>query len=329
MDIAVGLLQIAYENRRCVRVHCPNHDKIDGHALPRCACIDVGSNTTRLLVAMDDGPRLREVFSERAFTRLGSACAPDGEIAAGKVAEVAAVVGRQANIARQLGAGDIRVVATSAVREAPNGAELAAAIRHACGIELEVLCGEDEARLAFAGAVGMLAEPPPGKLAVVDVGGGSTELVVGTSAGGVTWSVSLPVGSSVVTRTDLPTDPPSAAELARLRRKLARVFAAIEIPPPVRAYAVGGSATSLQRLVGGVLEREALARGLQALVTRPAEEIALRLGLHPERARLLPAGLLLLDAASRALGAPLQLAGGGLREGVVLEQLARLRAEPV
>jgi exopolyphosphatase/guanosine-5'-triphosphate,3'-diphosphate pyrophosphatase len=296
--------------------------------LSRCACIDVGSNTTRLLVAMDDGPRLREVFSERAFTHLGSACGHDGEIAAEKVAEVAAVVARQAGIARRLGAENIRVVATSAVRAAPNGPDLAAAIRRGCGVELEVLRGEDEARLAFAGAVGMLAEPPPGKLGVVDVGGGSTELVVGTSAGGVTWSVSLPVGSSVITRTDLPTDPPSAAELARLRRKLARVFAAIEIPRPVLAYAVGGSATSLQRLVGGVLERETLARGLQALVTRPAEEIALRLGLHPERARLLPAGLLLLDAASRALQAPLQLAGGGLREGVALEQLARLRANP-
>jgi exopolyphosphatase/guanosine-5'-triphosphate,3'-diphosphate pyrophosphatase len=294
----------------------------------RCACIDVGSNTTRLLVAMDDGPRLRELFSERAFTRLGAACGPDGAIAPAKVAEVAGVVARQLAVARELGAQEVRVVATAAVRQAANRAALAAAIERACGAALEILCGEDEARLAFAGAVGMLPEPPAGQLGVVDVGGGSTELVVGTWAAGVTWSVSLPVGSSVVTEADLPTDPPSPAELARLRRKLARVFAGVEVPRPVRAYAVGGSATSLQRLVGGVLERDALARGLQALVTRPAEEIALRLGLHPERARLLPAGLLLLDAASRALQAPLQLAGGGLREGVVLEQLARLRAAP-
>jgi exopolyphosphatase/guanosine-5'-triphosphate,3'-diphosphate pyrophosphatase len=296
--------------------------------LVRCACIDVGSNTTRLLVAMDDGPRLRELFSERAFTRLGAACGSDGAIAPAKVAEVASVVARQVAIAGELGAQDVRVVATAAVRQAANGPALVTAIERACGASLEILGGEEEARLAFAGAVGMLAEPPGGQLGVVDVGGGSTELVVGTWAAGVTWSVSLPVGSSVVTEADLPTDPPSPAELARLRRKLARVFAGVEVPRPVRAYAVGGSATSLQRLVGGVLERDALARGLQALVTRPAEEIALRLGLHPERARLLPAGLLLLDAASRALQAPLQLAGGGLREGIVLEQLAHLRAEP-
>jgi exopolyphosphatase/guanosine-5'-triphosphate,3'-diphosphate pyrophosphatase len=295
----------------------------------RCACIDVGSNTTRLLVAMDDGPRLHEVFAERAFTRLGAGCGHDGEIAPEKVAEVASVVARQVRIAREHGAASLRVVATAAVRQAANGPALAEAIKAACGVTLEVLGGEDEARLAFAGAVGMLSEPPPGLLGVVDVGGGSTELVIGTAAGGVSWSVSLPVGSSVVTESDLPTDPPSPRELARLRRKLAGVFDGVEVPRPAMAYAVGGSATSLQRLVGSLtLEREALARGLQALVTRPAAEIALRLGLHPERARLLPAGILLLDAASRALQAPLQLAGGGLREGVVLEQLARPRAKP-
>jgi exopolyphosphatase/guanosine-5'-triphosphate,3'-diphosphate pyrophosphatase len=295
--------------------------------VPRCACIDIGSNTTRLLVAMDDGPRLVELFSERAFTRLG-ATAPgsEREIGSEKVAEVAAVVARQARIARELGVARLRVVATAAVRHATNGPALASAIRDACDLRLEVLESDEEARLAFAGAVGMLDGAPPGPLGVVDVGGGSTELVVGTAAGGVTWSVSLPLGSSVVTDADLPTDPPSPAELARVRRKLATAFAGVEAPRPTTAYAVGGSATSLKRLVGSVLEREALARGLQALVTRPAVEIALRLGLHPERARLLPAGILLLDAASRALQAPLQLAGGGLREGVVLEQLAHLRA---
>jgi exopolyphosphatase/guanosine-5'-triphosphate,3'-diphosphate pyrophosphatase len=297
------------------------------HAVPRCACIDIGSNTTRLLVAMDDGPRLVELFSERTFTRLGAACGYGDEIGADKLAEVASVVAHQVAVAGELGASRLRVVATAAVRRAANGAALAAAIRDACGATLDVLDSDEEARLAFAGAIGMLGQPPPGPLGVVDVGGGSTELVVGTAADGVTWSVSLPLGSGLVTHAELPTDPPSAAELARLRRKLAATFAEVDAPRPATAYAVGGSATSLQRLVGSVLEREALARGLQALVTRPAVEVALRLGLHPERARLLPAAILLLDAASRALQAPLQLAGGGLREGVVLEQLARLRAE--
>jgi exopolyphosphatase/guanosine-5'-triphosphate,3'-diphosphate pyrophosphatase len=293
----------------------------------RCACIDVGSNTTRLLVAMDDGAGLRELFSERAFARLGAIGGAACELTSDKIAEVAAIVARQASDAHELGAASLRVVATAGVRQAVNADALVAAIHAACGARLEILAGEEEARLAFAGAVGMLADPPDGRLGVVDVGGGSTELVVGTAAGGVTWSVSLPVGSSVVTDADLPSDPPSGAELTLLRRKLGRVFADVDIPRPVRAYAVGGSATSLQRLVGGhELGRAALARGLQALVTRPSAEIALRLGLHPERARLLPAAILLLDAAGHALQAPLALAGGGLREGVVFEQLAELRA---
>ena len=140
----------------------------------------------------------------------------------------------------------------------------------------------------------------------------------------MTWSVSLPLGSAVVTHGEPFSDPPTPAELAHVRADLAARFAAVRAPQPAVAYAVGGSATSMQRLMGVALDPEALARGLQALVTRPAAEVALRLGLHVERARLLPAGILLLDAAARALGAPLQLAGGGLREGVVLEQLAAL-----
>lgn len=291
--------------------------------MARCACIDIGSNTTRLLVAEDGEARPRELLSERAFTRLGSACERGGEIGASKIAEVAGVVARQVALARELGVAQPRIVATSAVRESANAATLAGAIAGACGIALEILSSEDEARLAFAGAIGMLPVAPAGSLGVVDVGGGSTELVIGTAADGVTWSTSLPLGSCVATDGDLPSDPPSAAELAGLRDKLAQAFAGVALPRPSAAYAVGGSASSLQRLLGPTLDRDALSRGLQVLVTRPSAEVALALGLHPERARLLPAGLLLLDAAARAMNAPLQLAGGGLREGVVLEQLAR------
>ncbi len=293
--------------------------------MPRCACIDIGSNTTRLLVAEADGRRLHELLSERAFTRL-PATGGAGEVGPQKIAQVAAIVARQVRLAEQLGVCSLRVVATAAVRQAIDRAALAAAIAAACGVRLEILSAEDEARLAFAGAIGALTDAPPGPLGVVDIGGGSTELVVGTAGGGVTWSVSLPVGSSVLTQSDLPSDPPTPAELADLREKLAGLFEDVDAPRPTAAYAVGGSATSMQRLMGVALDRDALTRGLQALVSRPAAEVALRLGLHAERARLLPAGILLLDAASRALRAPLLLAGGGLREGVVLEQLASLEA---
>src|SRR4051794_20736618 len=129
------------------------------HPVPRCACIDVGSNTTRLLVAENGDGRPRELFSERAFTRLGSARDAHGEIAEQKVAEVAAIVARQVVLAREHGVAQPRIVATSAVREAVNAAALIAAVSAACGITLDILSGEDEARLAFAGAIGMLASP--------------------------------------------------------------------------------------------------------------------------------------------------------------------------
>lgn len=290
--------------------------------LPRCACIDIGSNTTRLLVAEAAGSRLRELVSERAFTHLGATGA--GEVGPHKIAEVASIVARQLHLAEELGVRSTRVIATAAVRDALDKHALAAAIEAACGATMEILSSEDEARLAFAGAIGTLVAPPAGLLGVVDVGGGSTELVVGTAAGGVVWSISLPVGSSGLTRAELPSDPPTPAELAALRAKLGELFGDLDAPQPVAAYAVGGSATSMQRLLGVALDCDALTRGLQTLVARPSQEVALRLGLHADRARLLPAGILLLDAASRALGAPLLLAGGGLREGVVLEQLAAL-----
>ncbi|MFP5361425.1 MAG: hypothetical protein ACLGI5_01695 [Thermoleophilia bacterium] len=291
--------------------------------MPRCACIDIGSNTTRLLVAEDDGARLRSLVSERAFTHLGATGA--GEVGPQKIAEVAAIVARQLRLAEEMGVSSVRVIATAAVRQAMNRRALAAAIDARCGARLEILTAEDEARLAFAGAIGTLAEPPAGLLGVVDVGGGSTELVVGTTADGVVWSVSLALGSSLLTHADLRRDPPAPAEIQRVRAKLATAFAKIDAPQPAVAYAVGGSTSSMRRLMGAELDRDALERGLRQAVARPSAEVAARLALHAERARLLPAGILLLEAASRALGAPLLLAGGGLREGVLLEQLAALR----
>ena len=292
--------------------------------MARCACIDIGSNTTRLLVAEDDDLGLRELLAERAFTRLASACDAHGEIAPEKIFEIADIVARQARMADELGADSVRVVATSAVRQAVNARALADAVDAACGLRVDVLTGEEEARLAFVGVIGMLRDPPAGDLGVVDVGGGSTELVVGTARAGVTWSISLPVGSSNATDAELSHDPPSKEELARLRGRLAKLFGDVEAPRLSRAYAVGGSATTLQRLVGTILQRESLMLGLQQLVALPAAEIAGRLDMHAERVRLLPAAILLLDAASHAFRAPLQMGGGGLREGVVLEQLAQV-----
>lgn len=291
---------------------------------PRCACIDIGSNTTRLLVGEADDGRLREVLAQRAFTRLGAERERGGSVPAEKIARVAETVATQVRLAHACGAEAIRVVATAAIRSAANRDELIAAVERASGLPVTVLSGEDEARLAFAGATGTLRPAPIGEVGVVDVGGGSTELVAGTLPGGVTWAVSFRIGSGVLADRYLRRDPPSPAELHAVREHVAGVFEGLDAPRPRMGYAVGGSATSLRRLVGAELEPDALERALGVLASTPVADVARRFELHPERVRLLPAGMLLLEQASLALGVALRIAGGGLREGVVLEELARV-----
>ncbi len=284
----------------------------------RCACIDIGSNTTRLLVAEPNGDGLREVLNQRAFTRLRGF---EGAIPPAKVREVADEVATQVGLARQAGAERIRAVATAAIRQASNRDELCAAIEHASGVEVCVLTGDEEAHLAFSGATKTLRHAPEGVVAVVDVGGGSTEVVCGTAAEGVSFCASFRIGSGFLADHYIRSDPPSAAELEAVRGHVAGTFEGLDVPADASAYAVGGSATSLRRLIGAVLDHETLGRGIRVLSDAPAEEVARRFELHLERVRVLPAGMLLLDAASTLLGLPLSIAGGGLREGVILEQL--------
>jgi exopolyphosphatase/guanosine-5'-triphosphate,3'-diphosphate pyrophosphatase len=287
----------------------------------RSACIDIGSNTTRLLVAEPNGAGLREVLARRMFVPLIHG--PRGEIDPETVGVLASVVAAHAATARECGARRVQAVATAAVREAGNCEALCAALEREAGLRVRVLSADEEARLAFAGATGTLAVPPTGTLGVVDVGGGSSELVTGTVAGGVEWYASLRVGSGVLTERHVRADPPAPRELDALRAEAEGAFGAIRAPRPVAAYAVGGSATSLRLLCGDVLSGAALDRALDTLAAWPVREAADRLGLARERVRLLPAGLALLRAAARAFGdLPLEVARGGLREGVLLEDFA-------
>jgi exopolyphosphatase/guanosine-5'-triphosphate,3'-diphosphate pyrophosphatase len=287
-----------------------------------CACIDIGSNTTRVLVADVEDGRLREVVQRRAFTSIGKGL-KGGEIPEAKIAEVAAVVAEQRGLVEQLGCVALRVVATAAIRGAANAAEFSDALRAGGGVEVEVLDGPEEARLAFLGATRTLGETLEGRVGVVDVGGGSTELAIGTVAGGATWSESFRVGSGLLTDGYRRSDPPSAAELHAMREHAHGVFEGLALPPVDAAVAVGGSAASLRRLVGAVLDAESLQRALRALSAEPADDVAERLSIARERVVLMPAGLTVLDAASHALGRPLQIGRGGLREGVLLELAAR------
>ena len=290
----------------------------------RAACIDIGSNTTRLLVADWLGDRLQEVRQERAFTRIGRGLAAGEAIPDTKIDEVVAVVAAQLLIAHDLGAAHVRGVATAAIRWAANGQELVEAIWAATRLRIDILSGEDEARLAFCGAAAMLDyEPvPPALLGVLDVGGGSSEMVIGTAPAHVTWWASLQLGSSTLTERHLHSDPPLAPQLAAARREVTAALQSLVPPRPALTVAVGGSATSLARMAGSLLDAQALLRSLRVLASEPSTLVARRSQIDPQRARLLPAGLLILEAMAQRLGTTVVVGRGGIREGVLLEAMA-------
>ncbi len=255
-----------------------------------CAAIDIGSNTTRVLVAEPVGGQLKKVMEQRAYTRINKALDEDGAICPDKIEEVAEVVATQVRLARELGAETIRSVATAAVREASNSEEAVRAIADASGVPVDVLSDEEEGRLSFIGATKTLGHPVAGKVGVV-----ADELIA--------------------------SDPPSAAEIRKVRERIEDIFEGVEVEHPAQAVAVGGSATSLRRLVGAVLEYETLERGIRVLCGDPSTEVGRRFELDPERVRILTTGVLLLEKVSELLGQPLQIGKGGLREGVILDLL--------
>jgi exopolyphosphatase/guanosine-5'-triphosphate,3'-diphosphate pyrophosphatase len=286
-----------------------------------CAAIDIGSNTTRVLVAEPQEGQLRKVMEQRAYTRIGKASKHDGRIDAEKIAEVADVVATQVRLAEEIGAEAIRIVATAAIREARNRDQVVEEIARVAGAPVEVLTEHEEGRLAFLGATKTLGHPAEGEIGVVDVGGGSTEIILGTVADGVRDLMSFSIGSGTLADDFLHADPPSAAEIRKLREHIDDFFAGVEVRKPEQAVAVGGSATSLSKLVGSVLEYETLERAVRVLAADPLTEVGQRFELDPRRVRLLPAGVLMLEKLSELLGQPLQIGKGGLREGVILDLL--------
>jgi exopolyphosphatase / guanosine-5'-triphosphate,3'-diphosphate pyrophosphatase len=286
-----------------------------------CAAIDIGSNTTRLLVAEPVEGQLKKVMEQRAYTRIGKAIDGEGRIDPEKIDEVSDVVGTQMRLAKELGAKEFRAVATAAIREASNGEEVAAEVGAAAGIPIEILSEEEEGRLSFIGATKTLGHPVEGLVGVVDVGGGSSEVILGTVPGGAQSVRSWPVGSGNLAEDLISSDPPSASDIRRTRDRIDDIFEGVELQRPAQAVAVGGSATSLRRLVGAVLEYETLERGIRVLCGDPATEVARRFELDPTRVRILPTGILLLEKLSDLLGQPLQIGKGGLREGIILDLL--------
>jgi exopolyphosphatase/guanosine-5'-triphosphate,3'-diphosphate pyrophosphatase len=286
-----------------------------------CAAVDIGSNTTRVLVAEPLDGQLRKVMEQRAYTRIDKSSKRKNRIKAEKIAELADVVTTQVRLAEELGAQAIRIVATAAIREAKNGDQVVQEIAESAGGPVEILTEEEEGRLAFLGATKTLGHPVEGEVGVVDVGGGSSEIVLGTVADGVRAVRSFKIGSGMIAEEFLTNDPPSAAEIRAVRDHIGEFFEGVELDQPDQAVAVGGSATSLRTLVGAVLEYETLERAVRVLAGDPIADVAKRFELDPRRVAILPAGVLLLEKLSDLLGQPLQIGKGGLREGVILDLL--------
>ncbi len=188
---------------------------------------------------------------------------------------------------------------------------------------LRIIDGDEEARLTFAGATRAGGVEAGAQSAVVDIGGGSTEVVVGTVGGALDYARSFRLGSGRLTQALGASDPPTDDDLARASRAVAQALPD-DLPHVPEAFAVGGTATSLARLAGS-LHDDALARAVGILQAAPSAEVARAYELDPERARLLPAGLVILRDVAARLGARVQPGAGGIREGVIL---AHLRDDP-
>jgi exopolyphosphatase/guanosine-5'-triphosphate,3'-diphosphate pyrophosphatase len=286
-----------------------------------CAAIDIGSNTTRVLVAEPRKGQLRTVMEQRTYTRIGKSARKNGAVVEQKVTEIAETVATQVRLAKEVGAEAIRTVATAAIRQADNRDDVVAEIERVAGVDVEVLSEHEEGRLAFVGATKTLGHPVAGEIGVVDVGGGSTEVIMGTIAGGVEAVHSFAIGSGLLADTFLSSDPPAPSELRAVREHIAELFEGADFPHPEQAVAVGGSATSLRKVVGAVLEYETLERAMRIFAGEQVAEVARRFELDPTRVRILPTGVLLLEKLSELLGQPLQIGKGGLREGVILDLL--------
>ena len=320
--------------------------------IPPFAAVDVGSNTIHLVVAraIDDGHDLITLADELDLTRLGADVSATGAIGPERAARAIAVLRAQAARAQSLGAQELLAIATEGVRAAANADDFREQVREETGITLRVVTGDQEAALTYWGATSGLPTTAHERLAVLDLGGGSMEVVIGEGSR-IYWRTSLPLGSGVMHDRYAPSDPPQAAELEQVRQATAAQLATLAVPLLVaRVIACGGTATTLAALAAQALhipEPAELAAGEEAppppnadgmrlgLLTRDhlealaalfcatsAAQLTERYGVPDARARLLGAGEAVLSAAAEHLGVgTLAISRRGVREGAILARL--------
>jgi exopolyphosphatase / guanosine-5'-triphosphate,3'-diphosphate pyrophosphatase len=290
----------------------------------RVGIIDVGSNTVRLLVASCAGNRLVPVHESRAFLALGEEVENYGWISDLKLRETAWCVREQAAEARSHGAHHVEVIVTAPGRQSANASELVAALADAARTSVRILGPEEEGRLAYFGVLAGLEEMPA-SVAVCDLGGGSTELVVGTPAGPA-WERSIDLGAVRLTHRLELDDPPGKAVLPAAREEAHRMINGLTPPLVKAAFVTGGTARALRKVAGRKLGAKQLERAEALLCKRSSAEIAKQFEIDQRRARTLLAGCLILAEVQARLAIPLEVAKTGLREGAALEVLSELAA---
>ena len=284
----------------------------------RVAVVDIGSNTARLLVADVASDEVATVAEERTYLGLGAEIAQRGSLTLSTVDRIAALAHGYAGTAATHGAERLETVVTAPGRQGRSASLLVAALTSATAAPVRVLTADEEGRLAYDGAIARAERELPEVVGVVDVGGGSTELVVGTPSLGPAWVRSIDLGSLRLTRRCLRSDPPSGRDLTEARDAVCRRLEEIEPPRPDLALATGGSARAVARVVGRTFDAGDLDEVVRVFASRPSADAATLFGIAPERAGTVLAGALLLAETARLLGRPLELARGGLREGVAL-----------
>jgi exopolyphosphatase / guanosine-5'-triphosphate,3'-diphosphate pyrophosphatase len=309
----------------------------------RVAVVDIGTNSTRLLVAdVDDDGALTEVERRTEVTRLGQGVDRDGVLAEDAMQRVHTTLADYGRRIDSRGARRAVAVLTSAVRDAANGAEFAARVRAEHGLDARTIDGDEEARLTFLGATSSRPHEDVTTV-VIDIGGGSTELVVG-SGRRVSFHVSTQIGVVRHSERHVHTDPPRDDERDALAADVRAILAA-SVPPDVRtstraAIAVAGTPTSLaaidldlecysaDKVQGHVLTLEACEAMLGRLAAMPEAERRTVRGLHPDRAPTIVAGTIVLIEALRLFDLhATEVSDQDILHGAALETVHRAREE--
>jgi exopolyphosphatase / guanosine-5'-triphosphate,3'-diphosphate pyrophosphatase len=282
----------------------------------RVAVVDLGSNSTRLLVADVENGQIEELARDTRVTRLGEDVDTSGRLGDAAMERVLDAMAAYRETIDSLAAEHVVAVATSAVRDAENGEELRATMRDRYAIDPRIIPGEEEARLTFLGATA--GRPAEDETLVLDIGGGSTEMVIGHPGSEPRFHVSTQLGSVRQTERHLRHDPPERDELAALAEEAQRTIAG-NVPEEIReavdrGIAVAGTPTSLaaiaqsldpydpERVHGYRLTLGESERILAELAALPEDERRGVTGLHPDRAPTIVAGAVILVEAMRLFG---------------------------